>query len=334
MNSRLKKIIVIAEYSDDRPAQVTLELITCAREIRKIANADIQAVVMGVRPESAAQILSLTGTDVVSIEIDVEKEQYPLFQRRILESAMEELKPDIIIAAHTSMGMDFLPGLAVSMGASCITGVKKITVESGQFVFVRSVWNGKFDAMIRSEKAVTAVSVPPGSFKPADGRAAKKGTVSLWKNSDIAEDRRIRIESVEKKGASSDSSLDDADVIVSAGRGIGKEENLEVLREFAGLLRKSAVAGSRPLIDCGWLPYRRQVGVTGKTVSPKIYIACGVSGSSQHIAGMAGSETIIAVNTDPGAAIFNISDFCVIEDVVPFMEALVKLISTSESQGC
>lgn len=329
MNKLPEKILIIAESGDDRPMPAAFESISCAGEIKKLTNADILTVVIGRRPEKASQMIAMTGSDVFTIKVGPENENYPLFQRRLLKQAVDELKPDLIITGHTSSGIDMLPGLAVEIGAACITGVKKIGRDDNGLLLVRPVWNGKFDAAVRSQKAVTAITVQPGAYPPAAQNAERKGTITGLNYPDASGDPRIRIEGIENK-SSPDSSFDDADVIVSAGRGIGKEEHLETVKQFAALLQKSAIGGSRPLIDCGWLPYRSQIGVTGKTVAPKIYIACGISGSSQHIAGMAGSETIISINTDPGAAIFNISDYSVIEDAVPFLELLVKEIQGAD----
>ena len=118
--------------------------------------------------------------------------------------------------------------------------------------------------------------------------------------------------------------LEDADVIVSAGRGIGKRENLELIRETASIFLNPAIGASRPVCDNRWLPFNQQVGITGKTVMPKLYIACGISGSQQHIAGMKNSQCIVAINKDPNAAIFSVADYCVVEDILSFLPLLVK----------
>jgi electron transfer flavoprotein alpha subunit len=119
------------------------------------------------------------------------------------------------------------------------------------------------------------------------------------------------------------------DVLVAAGRGIKKQENLELIRKLAGLFNHSAVAGSRAVIDSGWLPYSAQVGLTGKTVTPKAYIACGISGSPQHIAGMKNSQLIIAINKDANAAIFNYAHYCIVEDLQEFLPVLIEALNRS-----
>jgi electron transfer flavoprotein alpha subunit len=118
--------------------------------------------------------------------------------------------------------------------------------------------------------------------------------------------------------------LEESDVIVSAGRGIGTRENLELVRSVARLFPDSAVGASRTICDLKWLPFAHQVGVTGKTVSPKLYLACGISGAQQHIAGMKGSQMIVAINKDPQAAIFSISDYIIVEDLTTFLPLLIR----------
>ena len=119
--------------------------------------------------------------------------------------------------------------------------------------------------------------------------------------------------------------LEDADVIVSVGRGIGKEENIELIRATASIFPDSAVGASRPVCDNRWLPFNHQVGITGKSVAPKLYMACGISGSQQHIAGMKNSQCIVAVNKDPNAAIFSVADYIIVEDLLLFLPVLVKM---------
>jgi electron transfer flavoprotein alpha subunit len=126
------------------------------------------------------------------------------------------------------------------------------------------------------------------------------------------------------QAAAEDAPITEAEVIVSAGRGIRKKENLELIERLAGLFSRSAVGGSRSVCDLGWLEYSRQVGITGKTVAPKLYIACGISGASQHIAGMKDSQLIIAINSDPGAAIFSIADYGIVEDLTTFIPLVIE----------
>jgi len=297
MNSQSKKILLISEH-----AEVPNELIAAANEIGQLTPVSVTAVVIGER----------------------------LVSPSALKSVIIAYQPDIIIAAHSSAGIDFLPGLAAAIGAACITGVKKISEESGEIRYTRSIYNGKFDAVMKSEKEITAITILPGAFKRSQNTELLLNPENLIHIEKTDHDDRIILKNVIRT-APSDFSFDDALMIVAAGRGIGKKEYLDKIRKFADMFQRSAVAGSRPLIDSGWLAYKHQVGITGKTVAPKIYIACGISGSTQHTAGMSGSEYIIAINTDPDAAIFNISDICIIEDVISFIDVVIELVAVQQN---
>ena len=127
--------------------------------------------------------------------------------------------------------------------------------------------------------------------------------------------------------------ITEAGVIVSAGQGLGDKENVALLYQLAALFTKSAVAGSRIICDLGWLEYRCQVGVSGATVSPQLYIACGISGSVQHVMGMRNSEYIVAINTDPTAAIFQTADICIVENLITFIPTFIEVYETAKSEG-
>ncbi len=127
--------------------------------------------------------------------------------------------------------------------------------------------------------------------------------------------------------------ITEAGVIVSAGQGLGDKENVDLMYQLAALFTKSAVAGSRIVCDLGWLEYRCQVGVTGATVSPRLYIACGISGAVQHLVGMRNSEYIVAINKDPAAAIFQIADICIVEDLTTFIPAFIEAYEKTKSEG-
>jgi len=280
----------------------------------------MHAVLLGGHLFKPAEALAQTGIDVMAIEKPGLNYSDPDICRKLLEPIILDVRPDIIMTGHTSSGAAFLPLIAFKTGASCITGVKKITEESDELIYTRLIRNGKFESAIRSEKEITAITVLPGAF-PSASPVSAAGKIICMNAGEIS--GRITLENISRPEVS-DFSFDDADVIVAAGRGIGEPEKLDKIKEFSNIFRRAAVAGSRPLIDMGWMPYKFQVGITGKTVTPRIYIACGISGSSQHIAGMAGSEFIIAINSDPRAAIFNVSDICIVEDLFSFIDAVVS----------
>ncbi|MFP4474084.1 MAG: electron transfer flavoprotein subunit alpha/FixB family protein [Desulfatibacillaceae bacterium] len=236
---------------------------------------------------------------------------------RALEAFFAERKPAYILVPHTTTGAEFAPLLAARTGAFCATAIEAADTRGEQPVFTRSVFNGKFTMRVSPEPGMTAVlTILPGAFE-APAPASGKG---------------IRVEEIPAPGhvprtvfmeriapAEQEFSITEAEVIVAAGRGVGEADNMEPLRILADRFTRGAVAGSRAVCDAGWLPYPRQVGVTGKTVSPKLYLACGISGAYQHVAGMRGSGLVVAVNTDPAAPIFQNSDYAIVEDLTEFI---------------
>ncbi len=239
--------------------------------------------------------------------------------------ALRELNPSYLCMAHDAEGSEIGPALAVRLEAGCITGVEKITIQDDRLCFTRKIFNGKICAMGSSESDTTVLTIASGAFAAdsdepgiplAPGRVT---TIEASHQSHNMQHLGYRSDMAESKD------LKAADVIVAAGNGIGEKENLDLMHQLAGLFAKSAVAGSRPVCDKKWLPLNRQVGITGATVSPKLYIACGISGAEQHLAGMKTADLIVSINTDPHAAIFRASDIGVIEDLTTFIPFFIDI---------
>jgi electron transfer flavoprotein alpha subunit len=324
---KTKKVLMIAEHINNNLSPVSKDLIACANSIGNHMPISLNTILIGKKLENLAKYLSQQGTQVTLIESDDLKSESTVslldIAGKILEPYIRAENPDIIIAGHSSFGLSFLPQLAIHLDASCITGVKKITKSDDKLVYTRFIYNGKFDTHICSQKKITAITVLPGTFSSKITDKTEAGVIRHLKAKPVKKGP-VMIENISKP-ANTDSSLDDANVIVAAGQGIGQAENLEKIRSFSEIFRRSTIAGSRPLIDMGWLPYKYQVGITGKTVAPDLYLACGISGSSQHVAGMANSEYIVAINTDPNAAIFNISDLCIVDDLLSFIDKVLEI---------
>ncbi|MDY6903294.1 MAG: electron transfer flavoprotein subunit alpha/FixB family protein [Thermodesulfobacteriota bacterium] len=224
---------------------------------------------------------------------------------------------------HTPAGCHAAAKVAAHIDAACISGVANIGFDDDQPVLERSLLNGKVSMKTRPQTEQVVITTMPGAFATpeiADQHArprveCRTVTVALA-------DSRFHPETV-SKAEETDTGLDRASIIVAAGRGIGDEENLALIHSLARTLPNAAVAASRPLCDLKWLSYAHQVGATGKTVSPKLYIACGISGAQQHLQGMQDSQCIVAVNTDPNAAIFSIADYCIVDDLVRFIPEII-----------
>ena len=324
-----KRIVVIAEHFNGKLVPVTFELLACALEIQRFRKVPISVVVLGDRVEDTAhEIAGASGLEVIAIKdpdlITYNGESY----KNILGELLPELSPVCICIAHTGQGWDFAPGLAVRLGAACITGLERLFEEDGRMCFTRPIFSGKLVADLRVSSDPTIITVQPGSFKAPSFEAGTPGPVILrTMSSQPRQSRSLGI----KRAKEESSVVTEADVIVSAGKGIGRKENLEIIERLAALFPKSAVAGSRTVCDSKWLDRNRQVGLTGASVNPRLYIAAGISGATQHIAGMRSSGFIVAINTDPNAAIFNVSDVCVVEDLTAFIPAFIEAYEKSNA---
>jgi electron transfer flavoprotein alpha subunit len=323
------EIIIIAELSDGRVLSVTYEVIAFARAIAAGGSGRVRIVAPGREVQAAARGLAdETGMDVLALEDDA----LELYNTEVWMTALAPWlavqKPRYICIPHTSRGCDFAPGLAVRLGAACVTAAEGFQQQNGVVSFVRSIFNGKIRMHITPQTDMAVLTVLPGVLAAQEasrkGSCSSPGHVQFLRIPDHLQ--RIRAMGMSPVAAQ-DLDLVLADVIVSAGRGIGVEENLEWIRRLAGLFSKSAVGCSRAVCDLGWLDHKHQVGLTGRTVAPKLYIACGISGAAQHIAGMRGSRFILAINTDPRAAIFQFADAGIVEDLVTFIPLVLEKAS-------
>ena len=332
-----QEIIVIAELSDGRVLPVTHELIAFAQALAGGDSGSVRIMILGADVQAVARDLAReTGMDVVAFEGDALEPYNAEAWMTALAPPLAARKPRYICIPHTSRGCDVAPGLAVRLGAACITAVEGIRRQDGVISFTRSIFSGKIRMEAAPQTHTTVLSVLPGAFaatKEYRGRSdaslsirmtggeffkarESSGHVEILKIPERPQ--RIRALGVIAAEAQ-DLDLTLADVVVSAGRGVGCEENLAWIRRLAGLFSKSAVGCSRPVCDQGWLDYKHQIGLTGRTVDPKLYIACGISGAVQHLAGMRGARFIVAVNRDPRAAIFQVADVGIVEDLNTFI---------------
>ncbi len=317
-----KEIILIAEHQQGKIDPASYELIAMAMEMRRSHSYPISLIILGkdIRDMSES-IAKETGLDVTGIEASGLELYNAEAYISILQDFLSQRNAKYILIPHSAAGFDYAPALAAKIGASCITGVEGCSHEDDGINFIRSIFNGKLKVNITPDTETSVITILPGAFKTPDFNKKRSSFNYEIINSGFSPQRSKTHGIIQT--TDDDYPLADADVIVSAGRGIGKEENLELIRHLAGIFPRSAIGASRSVCDLGWLDYRHQVGTTGKTVAPKLYIACGISGTVQHISGIRGANMVIAINSDPRAAIFNVSDYCVVEDLTSFIPILV-----------
>lgn len=314
-------IAIVAELTEAGVAPTTFELLGLAREIRRFRRLPITVLVVGEAVEGPArEIADTTGERVIAYENPCLTTYHPEIIMDVLTDELRRINPHFTLISQSTQGMDFGPRLAARLQAGCISGVSAVSEEEGDICLSRFAYNGKIVLEVSPLVRTTILLVQPGAFKPPVPADVTPGRIEIRPSSD--KPRRTRYLGM-KQVKRGDAGLAEADVIVAAGRGIGKVETLALIRDLAKLFPKSAVAGSRPVCDAGWLAYERQVGFTGTVVSPRLYLACGISGAYHHRVGMQGSRFIVAISTDPMAPIFNIADVCICEDLNDFIPLFI-----------
>jgi len=317
-----RTIVIVGEHFRGKLKPVTYELVSCARRLQAGQAAELKAVLLGNDVKAlATEIAETTGLDVIGLSNPHLSEYNGEVYKDALEDLLHDLRPAYVCTPATTQGADFAPGLAIRLSAACITGVESVREKGGRACFTRALFSGKIVGEVLTESDTTILTIQPGSFEKTEFDASEPGRVEIRTTTHVP--RRSRSLGI-KPGPVEDAGLNEADVIVSAGRGIGKKENVDLIQRLASIFSNSTVGGSRPVCDMGWLEYNRQVGQTGATVAPRLYVACGISGAQQHIAGMGEAEFIVAVNRDPDAAIFRFADVSIVEDLVTFIPVLIE----------
>jgi len=324
---KYKGVWVFGEQREGKVAPVVYELIGIGRQLANDRNTELAVVILGDQLNEAVNDLASYPVDKVYVYEAPELAIYDAERYcRVLTDVMRELKPEIVLAGATTTGRSFMSGVAISLYTGLTADCTGLEIgEDGLLHQTRPAYGGNIMATIlcpytRPQMATVRHKVFPTSAKRADGVAE---VVHLNPKPNLFSSRSKFIEFIETVGEKVN--LVDADIIVSGGRGLGGPENFAIIRELADELG-AAVGSSRAAVDAGWIPYAHQVGQTGKTVCPKIYIACGISGAVQHQVGMKSSDVIIAINKDANAPIFDIATYGFVGDLFEIVPALTKKI--------
>jgi len=336
----MKPILIIAEVMEDCIRPVTWELIAAAKVIRELTKEliekkgraskndapVIQVIVPAQNPiPLAKKISSRTGMDVLALEMPNPAAYTSEAYKNWLTPLIRELAPSHILVGHTSQGRDFAPGLAVRLKASSISGVNKIGSDGDQLLYSRSILNNTRNMVLQVEEGFPVVlTLMPGIFSSQVRGVKDPGLIMVKEISPGSGQPARMLHQKILKQESNNQALKQAQTIVAAGRGIGERSNLESVSRFTKTFSASALGASRPLVDMGWIGYDHQVGITGASVAPRLYIACGISGSSQHLAGMKESDWVISINKNPEAPICSHADLCITADVMDFIQAFME----------
>lgn len=328
--SQYKGVWVFGEQRNGKVAEVVFELIGIGRQLADAKGYELSVIVFGDQIDDAVNTLAEYPVDnVYSYQAPELKEFDAERYCRIFTDVVKEYKPDIILAGATTTGRSFMSGVAINVYTGLTADCTGLEIgEDGLLHQTRPAYGGNIMATIlcpdsRPQMSTVRHKVFPISPKRESGKA---NIINLTPKPQLFSSKSKVLEFIET--IEENVNLVDANIIISGGRGLGCPENFSILRELASEIG-AAVGASRAAVDAGWIPYPHQVGQTGKTVCPKIYIACGISGAVQHLAGMSSSDTIIAINKDPDANIFNYADYGFVGDALQVLPELIKKIKAS-----
>jgi electron transfer flavoprotein alpha subunit len=312
-------VLVVAEHHQDELNGSTLELISAARDLGAMTVA-----LVGPAAPSVVEAVDVGGVEeIVLIETNV-GELDPDAYRGALSQLIQLSQPSVVLVASTPHSFSYAGALAIANGLGFASDVHALQVDGDSIVAARSFYAGKVRAELEFPgRSGVLLVLRPAVWPPASGERAGATRTT------IAMDVTSKVDHLEAVQASTDGvDITKADLILAVGRGIGEQENFVLFEDLARKIG-ATLAVSRPLVDAGWATPDRQVGQSGKTVKPRLYLAFGISGASQHLAGMRSSETIVAVNSDPDAAIFAVADYGGVFDAVELAKELGKLYDAS-----
>ena len=318
----MSKTLIVAELQNGAPREATLELLTQARGL----GGEIVSLVIGSGIGAAAEDLSKRGGGRVLAADDAGLADYTVeAHAQAIRRAVDQESPDLLLLSNTPIGWDLAGKLAASMDAGVATDVLRIEPDGEDLVFVKRMFNAKLDSQLRIAGTPKIATIQPGAceaYAGSDAGSVESLDVSGCTSRTIFKELRT--------AAAGGHDLTKAELIVSGGRGLQKPENFDsVLKPLVEALG-AQMGASRPVVDSGWLPHEYQVGSSGQVVSPKLYMAVGISGAIQHLVGMKNSNFIIAINKDADAPIFEVADLGVVGDLFEIVPALTAAVSSAK----
>lgn len=326
----MTEIFVLAEHRQGQVRDVTFEMLTKGRELAEKSGAELTAVLLGEEVKDHANSLSECAKNVLLVEDSKLKNYNSEAYQRVLSDLIKEHKPLLTLMGHTSSGIDLAPRLSVMLGIPLATDCIDLKFDNQTLTVTRQMYGGKVnvEAILRKAEGYMA-TIRQATF-PVKKDPSVNGKIVQVASSLSEEPTRKRfVEYVLPPPGGVD--ITAAEFLVGIGRGIKDVSNIPQVEELAKALG-APLACSRPIVDKGWLPNDRQVGSSGKTIKPKLYIALGISGAFQHVLGMKSSDLIIAVNKDPKAPIFGVADYGVVEDLFKIVPPLKGKIQELKAQ--
>ncbi|MCL1833937.1 MAG: electron transfer flavoprotein subunit alpha/FixB family protein [Leptospirales bacterium] len=322
-------ILAVLDTIEDKLLQQSLEIITFSEKLSQEKKYKIIALVPGRDAAHICKTVSRYGVDTIALAHNDLYYPNPELMAESIYLLTEKYSPEFIIFTHTMRNVQSAAKLSVKLCASSITAVESFIYDNDSCIIQRSIFNGKIKMNVKLNSSINILTILSGASSMPQENADHRDVPPV-----INEKITISIDSYKpqslSKAVETGVRLEEADVIIAAGRGIVGEENLNLIKETAALFKNSAIGASRPICDNRWLPYSHQVGITGRVVSPRFYMACGISGSQQHIAGMKNSQIVAAINKDTNAAIFSIADYIIVDDLLLFLPVFIKKSEESD----
>lgn len=328
-----KDILVVAEHENGKLRRGTFEALALARRLAPDLGGRVLAAVLGEHPAALAQELARRGADEVFLfDSPVLRTYSPTPYRRRLVGLLRDVHPEWVLMGHTYSAQDMLPLVSAAFDAPVISDAIGAAVDGGQVVFVRQPYDAKFIARtIDRGPAPHFATLQAGAF-PADSLPESHAGVVTSRPADDGPDELLPRRVLEVRAAGGKAvDLSSAPVIVAGGRGVGSKEKFEQLVGGLAQALKGVVGASRPVVDSEWLPHEYQIGSSGQSVAPKLYVAVGISGAIQHVVGVRGAQVIVAVNKDKDAPIFNEATYGLVGDLNEIVPELIKAVQESQA---
>lgn len=321
-------VLIVAEIQGGQIREASYELATIAQQVAGASGRDVKSLVMGASVQGLAEEFAKRGGGSVYAAEHELLENYSAEPcAAAIRAAIDASGADLVLLSNTPSGWDVAPRIAAALDAGFISDCFDVSAEGGNLSFKRRIFSGKLDARMSASSEKVVATVQPGAVQPFEGStdgSVEKLAVEI--DAGALRSKFVKTKKVESQGVD----LSKADVIVSGGRGVGAAEKFdEVIKPLADALG-GAVGASRPVVDAGWLAHEYQVGSSGQIVSPKLYIAAGISGAIQHLVGMKSSNFVVAINKDADAPIFEVADLGVVGDLLEVVPALTKAVQEAK----
>lgn len=320
-----EKILAVLEQREGQIKKVSYEVLTLSNKLSMQLSTITEAIIIGDQISNISELKQYTNNKIIHFQNTQLNYYSSSAYAKIISEYADSNQFSLILFPNTAMGIDLAPRVAVRTNSSIATDVTNIDIFNGELIITKPVYAGKSILNFKLNSVKKVLTIRPNIFK-AEKLINNTAEIEV---KDVTElDLKTKVISYKKSDGKLD--LTEADIIVSGGRGMKGPENFYLIEQLANELG-GAVGASRAVVDAGWRPHSQQVGQTGKTVSPKLYIACGISGAIQHLAGMSSSKYIVAINKDKDAPIFNVADYGIVADALDVLPVLIENIKKLKS---